>query len=164
MVPIEHHHYYPVRNCIARCRGLLAEKRLVPYPDSDLASQNIFRPFLHRHRCVCPFQRPEVHDIRWKGIIIQKWIGRKRIECTGMTKVTALDSSAMKNTTRKFGSGGAAGNWGFFYNERLGNFYAIITKNQDLVLVETNKRKYVFNCRERDKIVAYYNEILEKQL
>ncbi len=81
-----------------------------------------------------------------------------------MTKVTALDSSAMKNTTRKFGSGGAAGNWGFFYNERLGNFYAIITKNQDLVLVETNKRKYVFNCRERDKIVAYYNEILEKQL
>lgn len=88
-------------------------------------------------------------------IRIKMVIGRKKIPYEEILNIQKIEPIVLGNSMRKIGSGGAGGYTGLFNNKTLGDYYMYVTKKQDLVLVVTKTKKYVFNCSERDNLIAF---------
>ena len=88
-------------------------------------------------------------------IRIRMVLGCKKIPYDDIVGIQTITPDVIGRSIRKVGSGGAGGYIGLFNNKTLGDYYIYATKKQDLVLVESKTRKYVFNCSERDELVAF---------
>lgn len=67
-----------------------------------------------------------------------------RSEIISIQKCNAKD--AFKGCMRLFGSGGMFGYYGVFRNQKFGRFSMYITQREDMILVTTKTKKYIFNC------------------
>ena len=88
-------------------------------------------------------------------IRIRMVLGCKKIPYGEILSIKKIDPDVIGNSTRIVGSGGAGGYIGLFNNKTLGDYYMYATKKQDLVLVETKTKRYVFNCAEREDLVTF---------
>ena len=88
-------------------------------------------------------------------IRIRMVLGCKKIPYDDILSIQKIEPEVISNSTRKVGSGGAGGYTGLFNNKTLGNYYMYVTKKQNLVLVESKTKKYVFNCSERENLIAF---------
>ena len=88
-------------------------------------------------------------------IRIRMVLGCKKIPYGEILCIRKIAPDVISHSTRKVGSGGAGGYIGLFNNKTLGDYYMYATKKQDLVLVESKTRKYVFNCAEREDLITF---------
>ena len=88
-------------------------------------------------------------------IRIRMVLGCKRIPYEDIVSIQKIEPEVIRNSTRKVGSGGAGGYVGLFNNRTLGDYYMYATKKQELVLVESKTKRYVFNCAEREELVEF---------
>ncbi|MDE7133835.1 MAG: PH domain-containing protein [Rikenellaceae bacterium] len=93
---------------------------------------------------------------------IKMVLGSKKIPYIEIVDIQNIEPSVISKSTRRFGSGGAGGYTGLFYNKVLGNYYIYATEKRNLVLIESKTKKYVFNCYERDDLVAFVKSKTEK--
>jgi hypothetical protein len=88
-----------------------------------------------------------IHIHRLKGDIV--------IPIEKIVEIDRADDSDTKNSTRKFGSGGAFGYLGKFRNAQLGNYQMYVTNASQGVIVKTTDETLVFSCDKPDEIVNY---------
>ena len=101
------------------------------------------------------FSTPLYVSYNEEGVIIKKIIGSKKFPQSEICSLVKIDTKTIAGSTRKMGSGGIGGYIGLFYNKQLGNYYMHVTIKKDLVLLETNQKKYVFNCKIRDELIDF---------
>ena len=90
-----------------------------------------------------------------EGICIQKIIGKKNISYEKIQSIESITPKVISGSARKRASGGAGGYVGRFKNKILGTYTMYATEKKDLVLIKCDEETVVFNCRERDELVAY---------
>lgn len=85
-------------------------------------------------------------------------IDKKGVKCQLLATVIVIPASevisiqkcdakdAFKGCMRLFGSGGLFGYYGVFRNQKLGRFSMYITQRENMILVTTKRKKYIFNC------------------
>ncbi len=88
--------------------------------------------------------------------LLAKKIVIPRSAIVSITPCNARD--ALRGSMRLFGSGGFLGYIGVFRNSRLGRFSMYITSRESLILVKTETKTYIFNCKttqeELDQLLA----------
>jgi Bacterial PH domain len=65
------------------------------------------------------------------------------IDRNNIQSVQEIDESQVKNSIRTFGVGGFFGNFGKFWNGKLGNMTWYVTRKNNFVLVETKDQKKI---------------------
>ena len=80
-------------------------------------------------------------------IILHRLFGAINIPIKDIIEIKAIPNSETAFSIRIFGSGGLFGYLGKFKN----TMYA--TNLNELVLIRTNSKKYVFSCKNRDEFI-----------
>ena len=95
-------------------------------------------------------------------IKLRRVIGSLTIPIEDICSVRALDKEVIKFSSRMIGSAGTFGYLGKFQNNELGEFVMYITEKRNLVKIRTNKKTYVFNCRDVDRFIDIYESAKER--
>ena len=90
-------------------------------------------------------QIPTTLTIDESEIVIKQIVGEKRFLCSEV-ELAKIDAAVLKDSVRIFGSGGAGGYIGWFKSPSIGKFYMIASGTKDLLLIQTDTKKYVINC------------------
>lgn len=80
-----------------------------------------------------------------------------------IVEIKQLSKFDMDGSIRTFGSGGLFGYLGRFKNDRLGNYTMYATELNNLILIRTNNKKYVFSCSRSKEFVEYVNSNIPRQ-
>lgn len=86
-------------------------------------------------------------------IILHRLFGVINIHIKDIVEIRAIPNSETAFTIRTFGSGGLFGYLGKFKNPKLGSYTMYATNLNELVLIRTNSKKYVFSCKNRDEFI-----------
>lgn len=93
-----------------------------------------------------------------KGIYIFLIKGKSFIPFNSIKSIKLIKSDNISNSIRLFGSGGLFGYIGYFKNNVLGYYVMYATSTEQLICIETYKRKYVVNCINPDEfLLAFLN-------
>lgn len=87
-------------------------------------------------------------------IRVVKIIGSIVIPIEDVCYIRAIDQEVVKLSSRMVGSAGVFGYLGIFVNSELGRFAMYTTEKRNLIKIRTNRRTYVFNCRDTDRFIA----------
>ena len=68
-------------------------------------------------------------------------------------EIKAIENSETAFSIRIFGSGGLFGYLGKFKNKKLGYYTMYATDINELILIRTARKTYVFSCRNRDEFI-----------
>ncbi len=79
------------------------------------------------------------------GVELRRVVGRLKIPADEIVRMREVMPEEFKGAIRIAGSGGFCGYIGKFRNKRLGNFTLNITEQRNMIMVETKKKKYIFN-------------------
>ena len=93
------------------------------------------------------------------NIRVRRVIGNIVIPISDVQSVRVVDKEEIRLSSRMVGSAGVFGYLGIFINKRLGRFTMYATERRNLIMVITEKRKYVFNCRDTDRFIGIYNMV-----
>ncbi len=96
-------------------------------------------------------------------ITVRRLFGSLEIPLNKVTGVSRISKSDIDGSIRTFGSGGVFGYLGRFQNDRFGNYTMYATDLNNLILIRTDNKKYVFSCTKALKFVDYINSRLENQ-
>jgi hypothetical protein len=96
-------------------------------------------------------------------ITVRRLIGSLEIPLSEVTVVSRISKSDIDGSIRTFGSGGSFGYLGRFQNSRLGNYTMYATELNNLILIRTDNKKYVFSCTKAQDFVDYINSRLENR-
>ncbi len=94
-------------------------------------------------------------------ITVTRLIGSLEVPLSEVTGVSRISKSDIDGSMRTFGSGGLFGYLGRFQNGRLGNYTMYATELNNLILIRTDDKKYVFSCTKAQDFVDYINSRLE---
>ena len=86
-------------------------------------------------------------------IILHRLLGDINIPIKDIIAIKAIPNSETAFSIRIFGSGGLFGYLGKFKNKKLGNYTMYATDINELILIRTARKTYVFSCRNRDKFI-----------
>ncbi len=86
-------------------------------------------------------------------IILHRLFGAINIPIKDIIAIKAITSSETAFSIRIFGSGGLFGYLGKFKNKKLGYYTMYATDINELILIRTDRKTYVFSCRNRDKFI-----------
>ncbi|MBM6882286.1 PH domain-containing protein [Bacteroides caecigallinarum] len=86
-------------------------------------------------------------------IILHRLFGAINIPIKNIIEIKAIPNSETAFSIRIFGSGGLFGYLGKFKNPKLGSYTMYATNLNELVLIRTNSKKYVFSCKNRDEFI-----------
>lgn len=89
------------------------------------------------------------------GLSIKRKIFPIKIKYEEIKKVSRLGYQDIKSSIRIFGNGGLFGFYGIFRNESIGNYRAYFSNFSDLVLIETDKKKFVISPENPDIFTDY---------
>ena len=90
-------------------------------------------------------QIPTKLTINESEIVVKQVVGEKRFLCSEV-ELVKIDAAFLKDSVRTLGLGGAGGYIGWFKNPTIGKFYMIASSTKDLLLIQTETKKYVINC------------------
>lgn len=77
------------------------------------------------------------------------------IDRNNIQSVQEIDESQVKNSIRTFGVGSFFGNFGKFWNSKLGNMTWYVTRKNNFVLVETkDQQKIILTPDKPEEFVA----------
>lgn len=93
-------------------------------------------------------------------IILHRLIGSIHIPLKDIIELRGIPNSETAYSIRLFGSGGLCGYLGKFRNEKLGNYTMYATNLNELILIRTDRKAYVFSCKNRDKFIESFNSLL----
>lgn len=86
-------------------------------------------------------------------IILHRLFGDINIPIKDIIEIKAIENSETAFSIRTFGSGGLFGYLGKFKNKKLGYYTMYATDINELILIRTARKTYVFSCRNRDKFI-----------
>lgn len=86
-------------------------------------------------------------------IILHRLFGAINIPIKDIIEIKAIENSETAFSIRTFGSGGLFGYLGKFKNKKLGYYTMYATDINELILIRTDRKTYVFSCRNRDKFI-----------
>lgn len=86
-------------------------------------------------------------------IILHRLFGAINIPIKDIIEIKAITSSEAAFSIRTFGSGGLFGYLGKFKNKKLGYYTMYATDINELILIRTDRKTYVFSCRNRDEFI-----------
>lgn len=86
-------------------------------------------------------------------IILHRLFGAINIPIKEIIAIKAIPNSETAFSIRIFGSGGLFGYLGKFKNKKLGNYTMYATDINELILIRTDRKTYVFSCRNRDEFI-----------
>jgi Bacterial PH domain len=89
------------------------------------------------------FLRPNNYSVSPDKLLIHRMLGDIEIDRNNIQSVQEIDESQIKNSIRTFGVGGFFGNFGRFWNSKLGNMTWYVTRKNNFVLVETKDQKKI---------------------
>lgn len=92
---------------------------------------------------------------------IKKIMGSIVIPVEDITSISVVTNET-NNSIRTFGSGGACGYLGKFKNDTLGNYEMYATESNNLILVRTALKNYIFSCMDADVLIADFNTLKSK--
>ena len=75
-------------------------------------------------------------------------------DVTGVKRISEFDTS---NSLRTFGSGGLFGYLGRFKNDKLGSYNMYATELNNLILVRSSNKNYVFSCSRPNEFIEFVN-------
>ena len=90
-------------------------------------------------------------------VTVRRLFGSLEIPLNEVIDTRRIFKSEIDGSIRTFGSGGLFGYLGRFKNDRLGNYTMYATELNNLILVRTNNKKYVFSCSCPQEFVEFVN-------
>lgn len=94
-------------------------------------------------------------------IILHRLFGAINIPIKDIIEIKAIEKSETAFSIRVFGSGGLFGYLGKFKNKKLGYYTMYATDINELILIRTARKTYVFSCRNRDEFIESVKYIKE---
>ena len=88
---------------------------------------------------------PRGFVINQDGIVIKRLLGPVRIGHNDIKKITQFDKFGHKFRSNFIGSKGLFGYYGYLYLHQKGVYRLFITTLKDVVLIETDKKKYLLS-------------------
>lgn len=92
-------------------------------------------------------------SIKNDKIILHRLFGAINIPIKDIIEIKAIENSETAFSIRVFGSGGLFGYLGKFKNKKLGYYSMYATDINELILIRTDRKTYVFSCRNRDEFI-----------
>ena len=86
-------------------------------------------------------------------IILHRLFGAINIPIKDIIAIKAILNSETAFSIRIFGSGGLFGYLGKFKNKKLGNYTMYATNVNELILIRTDRKTYVFSCKNRAEFI-----------
>lgn len=86
-------------------------------------------------------------------IILHRLFGAINIPIKDIIEIKAIPNSETAFSIRIFGSGGLFGYLGKFKNKKLGYYTMYATDINELILIRTDRKTYVFSCKDRNKFI-----------
>lgn len=96
-------------------------------------------------------------------ITLYRLVGAIHIPFKDIVEVKAIPNSETAYSIRLFGSGGLFGYLGKFRNKKLGNYTMYATNLNELILVRTDRKTYVFSCKNRDGFIESFNDCFKEK-
>ena len=129
---------------------------LTPKDELKTAISFVSIPFISA--IVVYFFRPNNYSVSPDKLLIHRIINNVEIERNNIQSVQEIDESQVKNSLRTFGVGGFFGNFGTFWNGKLGKMTWYVTRKNNFVLVETkDQKKIILTPDEPEQFVASFN-------
>lgn len=94
-------------------------------------------------------------------IILRRLFGTINIPIKDIIEIKAIENSETAFSIRTFGSGGLFGYLGKFKNKKLGSYTMYATNVNELILIRTDRKTYVFSCKNRDEFIEPIKYIKE---
>lgn len=98
--------------------------------------------------------RLKANDVK---ITVRRLFGSLEISLNEMIEIKRISKSEIDGSIQTFGSGGLFGYLGRFKNDRLGNYSMYATELNNLILVRTSNKNYVFSCSHPKKFIEFVN-------
>jgi Bacterial PH domain len=103
--------------------------------------------------------RPNNYSISSDKLLIHRIFKDVVIDRNSIQSVQEIDESKVENSIRTFGVGGLFGNFGKFWNGKLGNMTWYVTRKNNFVLVETkDQKKIILTPDKPEEFVASFND------
>ncbi len=97
---------------------------------------------------------PTGYFIDENGVAVKSILFSRSIPKSSIIDVFEITSEEMKATIRAFGSGGFFGYFGLFYNTKFKWMTWFCTQRKNYVMVQTDKRKFVFTPDNPQEFIA----------
>lgn len=88
-------------------------------------------------------------------ITLRRLFGTLEMPLNEVIETRRISKSDIDGSIQTFASGGLFGYLGRFKNDRLGNYSMYATELDNLILVRTNNKKYIFSCSRPQKFVEF---------
>ena len=95
-------------------------------------------------------------------IMVKNLFGSPQILLSEVVEVVRISKSDINGSIKTFGSDGFFGYIGRFRNNKLGNYSMYVTDMNNLILVRTGNKKYVFSCSRPQEFVEFVNLQLKR--
>jgi hypothetical protein len=101
--------------------------------------------------------RPNNYSVSSDKLLIHRALSNVEISRNDIYSVREIDESEVKNSVRTFGVGGFFGNFGKFWNGKLGSMTWYVTRKNNFVLVETkDQKKIILTPDKPEEFVASF--------
>ena len=129
---------------------------LIPDGERNTTDLMVFLPII---LCMVVYLfRPNNYSVYSDKLLIHRMINNVEIDRNNIQSVQEIDESQVKNSLRTFGVGGFFGNFGTFWNGKLGKMTWYVTRKNNFVLVETkDQKKIILTPDEPKQFVASFN-------
>jgi hypothetical protein len=112
-------------------------------PEGEKATLNIIMVSLLLIFVIVFFFRPHNYFVSSDKLLIHRVLYNVEIDRNNIQSVQEIDESQVKNSIRTFGVSGFFGNFGKFWNSKLGSMTWYVTRRNNFVLVETKDHKKI---------------------
>jgi Bacterial PH domain len=129
---------------------------LSPDNEKNIAISVVFLPLIAL--IVVFLLRPNNYSVSSDKLLIHRALSNVEIMRNNIQSVQEIGESDVKNSVRTFGVGGFFGNFGKFWNSKLGSMTWYVTRKNNFVLVETKDHKKIILTPDKpEEFVASFN-------
>jgi hypothetical protein len=134
---------------------LIVAFSLMPNGEPDIIDSIVLLPIIIT--IIVYLFRPNNYSISPDKLLIHRMLGDVEIDRDNIQSVQEIDESQVKDSLRTFGVGGFFGNFGTFWNNKLGKMTWYVTRKNNFVLVETkDQKKIILTPDKPEEFVASF--------
>ena len=127
---------------------------LIPKDEANIMDSIVLLPIIIS--IIVYLLRPNNYSVSDDKLLIHRMINTIEIDRNNIQSVREIDESQVKNSLRTFGVGGFFGNFGKFWNGKLGKMTWYVTRKNNFVLVETkDQKKIILTPDKPEEFVAF---------